>query len=154
MAFASTHLSDFASTLAGETKSFSGIDLPFSNFENNLVTGRFAKWNSGSSRLDNVDGSGSPTLVGVVLRDPARATEDGANISSDLEDTVDARRNGLVTVEVISGNTPSPFGTVYVSNAGNSDDGKATTDSNQESFPGQAIFWQDMGNNVWTILLK
>lgn len=151
MAFNQGYLSDPNAVGAGERfDPNSAIVLTARTFEDGLVVGRFAKLDSGS--LDNMDSSSTPTIAGVVLRDVALPVEDGQTVDAALYDQVQYQRAGLVTVEVKDGETPTQFGTVYASNAGDADDGKATaTDTDVET---SAEFIEEVDTNVWLIRFK
>jgi len=88
-----------------------------------LEAGLFVKFEAGS--LEKVDGSADPELVGVALRDlgasfPAALSPDVVQSYSEYA------YKGLVTVTVKADEAPAVHGDVFVSNAGDADDGKAT----------------------------
>ncbi len=97
--------------------------LSQTSFASDLVAGLFVRWDG--STLQKVDGSATPDIVGVAVRDygasfPAALSPDvGPQYSEHLY-------KGCITVTVKAGETPALFGDVYVSNAGDADDGKAT----------------------------
>lgn len=150
MAFATGYLDDPNRVGAGERYGSNQVVLSATTFENGLRVGRFAKLDTGS--IDNMDGSATPTIAGVVLRNVANAVEDLGTIDSALYSQVEYVRQGLVTVEVKTGETPVQFGAVYASNAGNADDGKATA-TNTDVATG-AEFIQEIQTGVWLVRLK
>ena len=147
MAFTTGYLDDPNRVGAGERYGSNQIVLSYTSFEDGLRVGRFAKLDNG--RLDNMDGSSTPVVAGVVLRNVASPVEDAATVDSDLYSQVEAMYDGLVTVSVKSGDTPSRFGLVYASNAGDANDGLATTDNTQA--PTGARFIQEVQPGVWLI---
>jgi hypothetical protein len=149
MAFATGQLNDPQKVGAGERLGTGGLVLDATVFEDGLKVGRFAKLDTGS--LDNMDGSATPTLAGVVLRNVANAVEDGATIDSALFSQVVFIREGVVTVDVKSGETPARFGRVYVSNAGDASDGLATATNTDVAV--NAEFLYEVQSGVWAIYL-
>ncbi len=130
-----------------------GIVLSSDSFENGLVAGRFAKIDSGS--IDNIDSSASPVIAGVVLRDVAMPVEDGEAYDSSLYTKVDYQREGLITVQAVSGQTPAAFAAIYVENQTPADYGKATTTSGGNADANaEFIKIVDSANDVWQIRLK
>lgn len=148
MAFTTEYLADPSRVGAGERWGNNNIVLTSRDFEDGLVVGRFAKLDSGS--IDNMDGSSSPVLAGVVMRHATSPVEQ-TTVDADLYDQVEYVRAGLVTVRIKDGETPAQFGTVYVSNAGDADDGLATaTNSDIEA---SAEFIEEVKTDVWLIRL-
>lgn len=150
MAFATGYLGDPQKVKGGERYGSCNIVLSATTFEDGLLVGRFAKLDTGS--IDNVDGSATPTLAGVVLRNAASPVEDGAAIDGSLYSQVEYQRQGLVTVDVKTGETPAQFGAVYVSNAGDADDGLATATGTDEATT--AEFIEEVATDVWLIRIK
>lgn len=151
MSFSTGYLGDPSRVGAGERwDPNSALALTATTFEDGLVVGRFAKLDTDS--IDNMDGSATPVIAGVVLRNVASPVEDGGTVDASLYDQVQYQREGLVTVELKDGETPTQFGTVYASNAGDADDGTATaTDTDIDT---GAEFVQEVATNVWLIRLK
>ena len=151
MAFTSEFTNDPTPVGGGERVGDSHIILTASTFEDGLLTGRFAKLDTGS--VDNMDGSSTPVLAGVVLRHASRATEDENEISTELYANAEYARWGLVTVFAKDGETvPDRFATVYASNAGDADDGLATsTDTDIET---TAEFIAEVQTGVWLVFIK
>lgn len=147
MAFATGLLSDPNKVGSGERYSDAQLVLTATTFEDSLKIGRFAKLDTGS--IDNFDGSATPVVAGVVLRNVANPVEDDSVIDSDLYSQVEYIRQGLVTVQVKTGETPAQFGTVYISNAGDANDGLATA-TGTDIF-GSAEFIEEVDTNIWLI---
>ena len=150
MSFATGYLSDPQNVGGGERFGLNDIILTAVDFEDNLKVGRFAKLDTGS--IDNMDGSASPVIAGVVLRNVANPVEDGAVIDADLYSQVEYMRQGLVAVDVKSGETPSLFDRVYVSNAGDANDGLATATNTDVAV--NAEFIHEIQSGVWLIYLN
>lgn len=148
MAFTTGTSNDPGKTGAGERRG-EGLDLTIASFENGLKVGRFCKLDTG--RIDNLDGSSLPVVAGVVLRNIAGDVESAGTVSSALFTSVTIRRAGLVTVRVKTGDSPTRFTRVYVSNLGDANDGLATTSTAGVPISGE--FEEDLGNNVWLIHL-
>ena len=130
-----------------------GIVLSDNNFENGLIAGRFAKIDNGS--IDNLDASATPVLAGVVIRDIAMPIEDGEAYSDDLYTKVDYQREGLITVQAVSGQTPAAFAAIHAENQTPADYGKATTTSGGNADANaEFIKLVDGANDVWQIRLK
>ena len=150
MSFGTGQLNDPQKAGAGQRMDQLQLILTAREFEDNLRIGRFAKIDSGS--LDNMDGSASPLIAGVVLRDVSRPVEDTDVIDADLYDQVEYLRQGLVLVDVKSGETPSRFDRVYVSNDGDADDGLATATNTDVAV--NAEFVEEWQTDVWLIYVN
>jgi hypothetical protein len=147
MAFSTGLLGDPNKVGGGERYDDAMLVLSATTFEDNLKVGRFAKLDTGS--IDNFDGSATPVIAGVVLRNVANPVEDAGVIDADLYSQVEYIRQGLVTVEVKSGETPTQFGRVYISNAGDANDGLAT--ATNTDVDANAEFIEEVDTNVWMI---
>jgi hypothetical protein len=147
MAFATTHLDDPQNVGAGERYGVVNTILSTNEFEDGLRVGRFAKWDTG--QLDNMDGSATPTIAGVVLRNVANPVEDAATVDADLQTNTEYIRSGLVSVRVKAGETPARFGRVYASNAGDANDGMAT--ATNTDVVTNAEFIEEIQTGVWLI---
>ena len=132
MAFSSAVLEESKKLGSGEllrTKPFN-VEA-FSTFEDGLVMGRFAKYDTDS--VDNLDGSATPKIAGIVTR--LIGGEQGVTTyrkTGTLVDNVaEVMTTGFATVDVVSGNTPARYGIAYAVNASGSgaNFGKATTTS-------------------------
>lgn len=156
MPFPTGHLNDPAPVGPGELVGTDHQVIAFDQFENGLKEGHFAKVNSGA--LENVDGSSSPVIAGVVRRKIEGPIEHDNQINSDrnLHLVAESIRGGLATVQAVSGQTPSMFDTVFVSNAGDADDGKATLTDDTSTVAGHAEFVrvEDDANDIWLVNLN
>lgn len=150
MSFTQGHLDDPQKVGAGERQGTTMLILSESTFENQLKIGRFAKLDTGS--IDNVDGSAAPVIAGVVLRSVTNAVEDGGVIDAALFEKVQVIRQGLVTVEVKAGETPALFDRVYVSNAGDANDGMATATNTDIAV--NAEFIAEVQSGVWLVYVN
>lgn len=153
MSFSTGYLADPVKVGAGERfDPKSDIVLSSSTFEDDLVVGRFAKLDTGS--IDNIDASATPVIAGVVLRKGSNPIEDASTIDSDLFSQIEYIRTGLVTVDVVNGDTPAQFGDVFIHNVADADAGKATTTDDANTEPSNAEFIQEIKTNVWLVRLK
>lgn len=151
MAFSTGYLADPSKVGSGERYGSVNIVLTAKTFEDNLLMGRFAKLDAGS--LDNLDSSATPVIAGVVLRNAASPVEDGGAVDSDLYSQVEYMRQGLVTVDVKTGDTPAQFGTVYADNVTALEYGKATTTA-LNNIETTAEFIEEVKTGVWLIRIK
>ena len=156
MSFDTGYLSDPARVGAGERfTSKSDFVLSATTFEDGLIAGRFAKLDSGS--IDNIDGSATPVIAGVPLRLASMPVEgDGIynslNLDPALYGQIQYLRKGAITVSVVDGDTPTKFGQVYVSNAGDADDGKATTTNDASTVEATGFeFIMEIKPGVWLV---
>lgn len=149
MAFSSDVLSDIQKVKSGERWGSNNIILSTTVFEDGLKVGRFAKLDTGS--IDNLDGSATPVIAGVVVRSAARALEDADTVDKTLYRQAEYMRHGLVTVDVKAGETPAKFGRVYVSNAGDANDGLATATNTDVAV--NAEFIREVVSGVWLIYI-
>jgi len=125
-------------------------------FEDGLVIGRFAKLDTGS--FDNLDGSASPVIAGVVLRNTNNDIVQGNTYTTSGDGAmiqVDGITYGMVTVDVVEGDTPSKFDTVYAVNAAGSgaDFGKATTTAT-DNVEVAGYFNREIKTNVWEVFIQ
>ena len=158
MAFQTGYLADPVKVGAGERFGSVNIILSATTFEDQLKVGRFAKLDTGS--IDNMDGSSTPVIAGVVLRNVAAPVEDGGEIDSGLYGQVEYLRQGLVTVEVATGITPTQFDKVYANNSDSAEYGKATTEADDgagtpvDNIDTGAEFIEEVQAGVWLVRLK
>ena len=146
MAFSTGYIGDIQKWGAGEKQGQAHTILTFDNFETGLIQGRFCKLDTG--RIDNLDGSATPVIPGVVLRNPAGPVESGSTISTTYYNQIEVVHTGLVTIDVASGETPAAFGRVYAKNT----TGEATaTDTDIET---NAIFIEEVKSGVWLIFMQ
>jgi len=152
MVFTQNNFKDPQLPGGGETLGESHIILTSKDFEDGLQVGRFAQYVSGASpSLKNMDGTASPVIVGVVKRYLGREVEEGETINTDLHTHVQYVRWGLCTVDVRDGESPERFGSVYVSNNGDADDGLATATDTDVGI--NATFLHEAGDGAWVIML-
>ena len=147
MAFNAAFSNDIENVGSGERYGNCNIILGTTVFEDGLKIGRFAKYDTLS--IDNMDGSGTPVLAGVIIRDVARSVEDEGTVDATLYKQAQFMRSGLVTVAVKTGEIPAKFGRVYVSNAGDANDGLATATSSDVSVNAEYI--EEIKTGVWLI---
>lgn len=148
MSFQTTITNDIPKIGSGEIfKDSAAIVLSASDFEDGLKVGLFAKLDAGS--IDNLDGSVTPVIAGVVIRDVASAIEEDGTLTSEFHSLVTYTRKGLITVEVKDGESPVQFGEVFASNAGDADDGKALTAGGEAT---GYEFIKEIKTNVWLVL--
>lgn len=152
MAFPTGSINDHLRLGAGECYPDSLVQTA-KDFEDQLVIGRFAKWESGE--LHNMDASATPVIAGVVNRDIANAVEDGGVYDASLYTSVDYTVHNHVTVQAVTGQTPSEGDAIYAENQTGADYGKATTTS-AGNVDVNAIFVKsiDGANDIWQIRLK
>ena len=147
MAFNAAFSNDIENVGSGERYGNCNIILGTTVFEDGLKIGRFAKYDTSS--IDNMDGSATPVLAGVIIRDVARSVEDEGTVDATLYKQAQFMRSGLVTVAVKTGETPAKFGRVYVSNDGDANDGLATATSSDVSVNAEYI--EEIKTGVWLI---
>ena len=121
----------------------------FSTFEDGVVQGRFVKYDTGS--IDMLDESATPKIAGIVRR-KIGGEIDGVTYTTASDKVVEVHNFGMVTVDVVSGDTPAKYGVVYAVNASGADAGKATTTSTDNVNTG-CVFWEQMSTNVWLVLV-
>lgn len=112
------------------------------DFDSNIKTGKFASINAGILET-GITG----TLAGVVCRNTTGSLEvDAVDDVHEHTATVRFVRSGVITVAVLTGNTPEFGGKVYTDT-----DGKATTDDGKTAT--NAEFIQEHKTDVWLIRL-
>jgi major membrane immunogen (membrane-anchored lipoprotein) len=121
----------------------------FTTFEDGVIQGRFVKYDTGS--IDMLDASATPKIAGVVRRKIGGELEVGTYTTAS-DTVVEVHNFGMVTVDVVSGNTPAKYGIVYAVNASGADAGKATTTATDNVNTG-CVFWEQMSTNVWLVLV-
>jgi hypothetical protein len=148
MSFATGYLSDPNKVQGGESYNEAGVDLSATTFENGLKVGRFAKLDTGS--VDNMDGSATPVIVGVINRDDANAVEDGGTYNTDTVSQISYRREGLVSVNAVSGASLTFGQQVFASNVGDANDGLADDGAGIAT---TAEFIEEITSGVWLVRL-
>jgi len=149
MTFETGSLTDLPKVGSGERLGKSHTILSTTDFEDGLVGGRFAKLDT--DQIDNFDGSATPVPAGVVLRDVPGAVENDGVMEADNTTNISYVRFGLVTVDVKVGETPSQFDRVFISNAGDANDGLATATNTDVAV--NAEFITEIDTNVWLIYM-
>jgi len=149
MAFTESFSNDPAAVDAGERFGTGNVELTSTTFEDGLIVGRFCKYDTGS--IDKLDGSATPTIAGVVLRNVARGVEGGSTIDQTYYSQCEYLRFGLVTVSVKTGETPTFLSRVYVSNDGDANDGLATATNTDVAVNAEYI--REVKTGVWLILM-
>lgn len=117
MAFTSAVLEESKKLGSGEVLRTRPFNVEaFSTFEDGLIMGRFAKFDTGS--VDNLDNSATPKIAGIVTR--LIGGETGVNTyrnTGTLVDTVaEVVTTGFATVDVVTGATPVRYGIAYAVN--------------------------------------
>lgn len=149
MTFATGLLNDLPKVGSGERLGTCNTIFSTPDFEDGLIGGRFAKLDT--DQIDNFDGSATPVPAGVVLRDVPGAVEDDGVMDADNVTNISYIRFGLVTVDVKTGETPSQFDRVFISNDGDANDGLATATNTDEAV--NAEFITEIDTNVWLIYM-
>lgn len=151
MGFATGYEKDPGKVQGGELHGGSHVILGHAAFEDGLKVGRFAKLDTGS--IDNMDGSATPTIAGVVLRNAAMPLEDGNAIDSALYNSVQLCNLGLVAIDMKAAQTPTKFAPVYACNAGDANDGLGATGAEAgDNILTPAVFIEEISTGVWLVL--
>lgn len=155
MSFTTSYLGDPANAQEGEIYGIGHTILAAPNFEDGLLAGRFAK--IASDILENMDGSVTPVIAGVVKRRVANAVEDADAFDNTLfGDSQQYVRSGLVSVKALTGESPVKFAAITASNAGDTHDGKASVvaaDVDHIATNAEFIEVSDASTDVWMIRL-
>lgn len=125
----------------------------FDVWEEGLVPGRFAKFDTGS--LDLLDASATPIIAGVVRRKISSALENLTYTKLGIapDQVAECVNFGFVSVAIPAGVTPAKFGQVYAVNIAGANIGMATTvATNNVAVPG-AVFWEAKCPGTWLILI-
>lgn len=149
MTFTSETLLNVGAVAGGERYGSNNAILSTATFQDALKVGRFAKLDAGS--IDNFDGSGTPVPAGVILRSSSNNIEADGTYDLSLTSIVEYLRGGFTTVDVKTGETPSLFDRVFISNAGDANDGLATATNTDVEV--NAEFIQEVKTDVWLIYL-
>lgn len=157
MSFNNTVLQDNLDLPAGEVIKASPHNVSaFELFENGLVEGRFAKLDSGS--VDNLDGSATPTIVGIVKRKVTGEIGTGIYSTSgqEIDQVAEVINFGFATVTVTDAATPAKYDAVNVINDGTADAGKATDAAVAAGIisAGDVVFWEQKAANVWLVRMN
>lgn len=154
MAFNNAVLKESVGLGSGELlPNTNGLTLAFDTFEDGLIQGRFAKYDSGS--LDNLDGSATPQIAGIARR--LVSGEIGVstyrNTGDIINSVAEVVTTGMCTVDVVDGVTPTKYGIAYAENQTSGEYGKATTVSTDNVDSGW-VFWKETSPNVWLVVKK
>lgn len=125
----------------------------FDVWEEGLVPGRFVKYDAGS--IDLLDTSATPVIAGVVRRKISSALENLTYTKLGIapDQVAEIVNFGLVSVEVLAGDTPARFQQVYAVNTAGANLGKATeTATNNAIVPG-CVFWEAKRPGTWLVLI-
>lgn len=125
----------------------------FDVWEEGLVPGRFAKFDTGS--LDLLDASATPIISGVVRRKISSALENATYTKLGIapDQVAECVNFGFVSVQIPTGVTPAKYGQVYAVNIAGADIGKATTvATNNVAVPG-CVFWEAKRPGTWLVLI-
>lgn len=160
MSFQKPFTTNIAALGAGEVKDLNSLQvLSADTFVDGIESGLFVRQDTAVTTniaLSKVDGTATPTILGVAVRDMSATF--GALLSPAVtKSNSDVAVKGLITVVVKAGETPVSSGAVFVSNAGDADDGKATatgTDvATNATFLKQIKEATGATDGVWTVQL-
>lgn len=157
MAFDNTVLADNQDLPAGEVIKASPHNVSaFEVFEGGLREGRFAKFDAGS--IDNLDGSATPTIAGIVRRKITGEIGTGVYSTSgqEIDQVAEVINFGFATVTVADGVTPAKYEAVNVLNDATADAGKATNAAVAAGIisAGDVVFWEQKAANVWLVRIN
>jgi hypothetical protein len=154
MAFNDTVLEQVPDLVAGEFIAASPYNCAaFEVFEEGLIPGRFAKFDTGS--IDLLDTSATPVIAGVVRRKIASAIENAnyTKLGIAPDQVAEVVNFGFVTVEVLAGDTPAKYQQVYAVNTAGANLGKATETATSNAIVPGCVFWEAKATNVWLVLV-
>lgn len=157
MAFDNTTLANIADLPAGEVIKSSPYNVSaFELFEDGLVEGRFAKYDTGS--IDNLDSSATPVIAGIVKRKPTGEIGTGVYSTSgaEIDQVAEVVTFGFATVTVTAAAAPSKYDAVNVINDATADAGKATDAAVAAGIisAGDVIFWEEKAADVWLVRIN
>ena len=157
MTFNNTVLQDNPDLGAGEVIKASPHNVSaFELFEDGLIEGRFCKYDTGS--IDNLDGSDTPVIAGIVKRKITGEIGTGIYSTSgqEIDQVAEVINFGFATVTVTDTAGPSKYDDVNVINDGTADDGKATDAAVVAGIisAGDAVFWEQKAAGVWLVRIN
>lgn len=122
----------------------------FEVFEDGIISGRFVKYEGGS--IDALDAGATPKIAGVLKRkiNNELGVETYRTTGTLIDQVAEVCNFGLVTVDVVAGQTPSRYDAVQAHNVADADAGKAVTSGGVET---GAVFWEEVETDVWSVLL-
>lgn len=155
MSFNNTVLQDNLDLPAGEVIKSSPHNVSaFEIFEDQLVEGRFVKYDAGS--IDLLDASATPTIAGIAKRKVTGEIGPGVYSTSGLEidQVAEVINFGFATVTVTDAANPSKYDPVYTVNAATADSGKATEDATGTLAVSDVVFWEQKAANTWLVRIN
>jgi len=152
MSFQSARQDEIGKVGSGEIVGNVGVVSTYTDFEEGLKGGLFAKYNAGV--VEFVDGEADSIMAGVVKRDITGALEDDGLYKATNSNIVDVIESGIVTVDVVAGLDVKKFDPVYVYNGATTEDqGKATNDAT-DAILVDGYFYKEVNTDVWAVRLK
>ena len=157
MAFNNAVLQDNPDLPAGEFIAASPYNVSaFELFEDGLIEGRFAKYDTGS--IDNIDGSATPLIAGIVRRKITGEIGTGVYSTSGMaiDQVAEIINFGFATVTVTDAATPARYEAVNFVNAATADAGKATDAAVAAGIvsAGDVVFWEQKAAGVWLVRIN
>ena len=157
MAFNNAVLQDNPDLPAGEFIAASPYNVSaFELFEDGLIEGRFAKYDTGS--IDNIDGSATPLIAGIVRRKITGEIGTGVYSTSGMaiDQVAEVINFGFATVTVTGAATPAKYGAVNFVNTATADAGKATNAAVATGIvsAGDVVFWEQKAAGVWLVRIN
>ena len=163
MSFPSTRTNDLTNVGSGENWDGAGIVLSAPTFEDGLISGRFAKLDTGS--VDNLDGSATPLIVGVPKRKVNKAIDSGVYVSTPVNGLADKNADivnfGRVTVQLsdlaITADTVAEGLPVYVVNSATPALAGKVTDNSLEAgalLVAGAVFKRAKQSGIWIVTIQ
>jgi hypothetical protein len=154
MAFNNAALQSNPDLPAGEVIKASPYNVSaFEIFENGLIEGRFCKFDDDS--IDNLDGSTTPVIAGIVKRKITGEIGTGIYSTSGMEidQVAEVINFGFATVTVMGTAAPSKYDAVNVINAATAEAGKATDAAVASGIisAGDVVFWELKAADVWLV---
>lgn len=150
MAFTHANTIVAGPTSAGTLQQGTHTVLSANKYVDGIAIGRFARIDA-TVGLTSFDGSATPKVAGVVLRDLG-ATLDTATYSKPITETVEYARVGMVVVEAVAGQTATIFDDIHINNVAGAEAGKARSDGT--GVAANAEFIKLVATDVWLIRLK
>jgi len=157
MAFNNAVLQDNPDLPAGEFIAASPYNVSaFELFEDGLIEGRFAKYDTGS--IDNIDGSATPLIAGIVRRKITGEIGTGVYSTSGMaiDQVAEVINFGFATVTVTGAADPAKYDAVQYVNDATADAGKATNAAVAVGIVnvGDVVFWEQKAAGVWLVRIN
>jgi len=157
MAFDNAVLEEVIDLPAGEVIAASPYNVSaFEVFEDGLIEGRFAKFDTAS--IDLLDTSATPVIAGIVKRKVDG--EIGAGVYStsgqEIDQVAELINFGFATVTVQAAAAPTKYAPVYTINLASAETGKATQDSGASGalLVADVVFWEQKADDVWLVRIN